>query len=89
MIVKVIAGLVYSIGGIILTILKLQVNAVLVNIFGGIMRCDIIAQGICAAATELDMKIPIVVRLQGELAFRHQDICVYQGNFEWQSFFLN
>ncbi|PVD18655.1 hypothetical protein C0Q70_21205 [Pomacea canaliculata] len=42
-----------------------KVNAVLVNIFGGIMRCDIIAQGICAAATELDMKIPIVVRLQG------------------------
>ena len=42
-----------------------QVNAILVNIFGGIMRCDIIAQGIVAAAAELEMKIPIVVRLQG------------------------
>ncbi|XP_076454181.1 succinate--CoA ligase [ADP-forming] subunit beta, mitochondrial-like [Babylonia areolata] len=42
-----------------------KVNAVLVNIFGGIMRCDIIAQGIVTAASELDMKIPIVVRLQG------------------------
>lgn len=42
-----------------------KVNSILVNIFGGIMRCDIIAQGIVAAAAELDMKIPIVVRLQG------------------------
>ncbi|KAK7486315.1 hypothetical protein BaRGS_00022485 [Batillaria attramentaria] len=42
-----------------------RVNAILVNIFGGIMRCDIIAQGIVAAASELKMKIPIVVRLQG------------------------
>jgi succinyl-CoA synthetase beta subunit len=38
----------------------------MVNIFGGIMRCDIIAQGIIAAATTLKLKIPIVVRLQGE-----------------------
>ncbi|KAK7090436.1 succinate--CoA ligase [ADP-forming] subunit beta, mitochondrial-like [Littorina saxatilis] len=42
-----------------------KVNSILVNIFGGIMRCDVIAQGIVAAAAELDMKIPIVVRLQG------------------------
>ncbi|CAH8432328.1 unnamed protein product [Schistosoma turkestanicum] len=42
-----------------------KVNAILVNIFGGIMRCDVIAQGIVAAATELNIKIPIVVRLQG------------------------
>lgn len=42
-----------------------KVNAILVNIFGGIMRCDVIAQGIVTAAAELDMKIPIVVRLQG------------------------
>ena len=44
-----------------------QVNAILVNIFGGIMRCDVIAQGIVAAAEQLSMKVPIVVRLQGEL----------------------
>jgi succinyl-CoA synthetase beta subunit len=36
-----------------------------VNIFGGIMRCDVIAQGIVAAAKELKLTIPIVVRLQG------------------------
>merc|ERR1712032_1737089 len=42
-----------------------KVEAILVNIFGGIMRCDVIAQGIIAAAKELDLKIPIVVRLQG------------------------
>jgi succinyl-CoA synthetase beta subunit len=42
-----------------------KVHAILVNIFGGIMRCDIIAQGIIKAASELNLKIPIVVRLQG------------------------
>ncbi|KAI9263327.1 hypothetical protein BDA99DRAFT_437973 [Phascolomyces articulosus] len=42
-----------------------QVTSAFVNIFGGIMRCDIIAEGIIAAAKELDMKIPLVVRLQG------------------------
>lgn len=43
-----------------------QVQAILVNIFGGIMRCDVIAQGIIMAVRDLDLKIPIVVRLQGE-----------------------
>jgi len=42
-----------------------HVQAILVNIFGGIMRCDVIAQGIIAAANDLQIKIPIVVRLQG------------------------
>uniref|UniRef100_A0A915JKL5 Succinyl-CoA synthetase beta chain n=1 Tax=Romanomermis culicivorax TaxID=13658 RepID=A0A915JKL5_ROMCU len=42
-----------------------KVNAILVNIFGGIMRCDVIAQGIINAARELKLKIPIVCRLQG------------------------
>ncbi|XP_041052336.1 succinate--CoA ligase [ADP-forming] subunit beta, mitochondrial-like isoform X2 [Carcharodon carcharias] len=42
-----------------------KVQAILVNIFGGIMRCDIIAQGIITAVSDLHMKIPIVVRLQG------------------------
>uniref|UniRef100_A0A0B7AE21 Succinate--CoA ligase [ADP-forming] subunit beta, mitochondrial n=1 Tax=Arion vulgaris TaxID=1028688 RepID=A0A0B7AE21_9EUPU len=42
-----------------------RVNAILVNIFGGIMRCDVIAQGIVAAAGQLSLKVPIVVRLQG------------------------
>merc|ERR1712141_49739 len=42
-----------------------KVNAILVNIFGGIMRCDVIAEGIIAAARELNLSTPIVVRLQG------------------------
>jgi len=42
-----------------------KVNALLVNIFGGIMRCDVIAEGIIAAARELKLSTPIVVRLQG------------------------
>lgn len=41
-------------------------HAILVNIFGGIMRCDVIAEGIVAAASQLDLGIPIVVRLQGK-----------------------
>ncbi|XP_055676994.1 succinate--CoA ligase [ADP-forming] subunit beta, mitochondrial [Lutzomyia longipalpis] len=42
-----------------------NVHAILVNIFGGIMRCDVIAEGIIAAATELNLKTPIICRLQG------------------------
>jgi succinyl-CoA synthetase beta subunit len=41
------------------------VKGILVNIFGGIMRCDIIADGIVAAAKEIDIKVPLVVRLEG------------------------
>lgn len=48
-----------------------QVQAILVNIFGGIMRCDVIAQGIIMAVQDLDLKIPIVVRLQGEHTTHH------------------
>ena len=51
-----------------------KVEAILVNIFGGIMRCDVIAQGIIAAAKELELKIPIVVRLQ--VANRHKDLAL-------------
>lgn len=42
-----------------------KVHAILVNIFGGIMRCDVIAEGIIIAANELDLKVPIICRLQG------------------------
>ncbi|MBY0281241.1 MAG: ADP-forming succinate--CoA ligase subunit beta [Alphaproteobacteria bacterium] len=42
-----------------------NVEAILINIFGGIMRCDIIAEGIVAAAKETNLSVPIVVRLQG------------------------
>ncbi|MCF6198136.1 MAG: ADP-forming succinate--CoA ligase subunit beta [Hyphomicrobiaceae bacterium] len=42
-----------------------NVEGILVNIFGGIMRCDIIAQGIVEAAKGMDIKVPLVVRLEG------------------------
>ena len=41
------------------------VQGILVNIFGGIMRCDIIAEGVVAAAREIDIQVPLVVRLEG------------------------
>jgi succinyl-CoA synthetase beta subunit len=41
------------------------VKGILVNIFGGIMRCDIIADGIIAAAKEMHIEVPLVVRLEG------------------------
>ena len=42
-----------------------HVKAVLINIFGGIVRCDVIAEGVIAAAKEIGVKLPVVVRLQG------------------------
>ena len=42
-----------------------HVRAVLINIFGGIMRCDIVANGVVAAAKSLGIKVPVVVRLEG------------------------
>jgi succinyl-CoA synthetase beta subunit len=45
-----------------------KVEAVLVNIFGGIVRCDLIAEGIIEAVKEVDIKVPVVVRLEGTKA---------------------
>ena len=42
-----------------------NVEGILVNIFGGIMRCDVIAEGVVAAAREVDLHVPLVVRLEG------------------------
>jgi len=42
-----------------------NVQGILVNIFGGIMRCDVIAEGVVAAAREVDLNVPLVVRLEG------------------------
>jgi succinyl-CoA synthetase beta subunit len=42
-----------------------NVKGILVNIFGGIMKCDIIAEGIIAAAKEISLSVPLVVRLEG------------------------
>ncbi|MDR2195469.1 MAG: succinate--CoA ligase subunit beta, partial [Gallionellaceae bacterium] len=42
-----------------------KLRAILVNIFGGIMRCDVIAEGVVAAAREVKLAVPLVVRLEG------------------------
>ena len=42
-----------------------NVKAILINIFGGIVRCDRVAQGVIDAAKEMEIKVPIVVRLEG------------------------
>ena len=42
-----------------------NVKGILVNIFGGIMRCDVIAEGVVAAAREVNLNVPLVVRLEG------------------------
>ena len=42
-----------------------HVEGILVNIFGGIMRCDVIAEGVIAAVKEVGLKVPLVVRLEG------------------------
>jgi len=42
-----------------------NVEGILVNIFGGIMRCDVIAEGVVAASREVNLDVPLVVRLEG------------------------
>jgi succinyl-CoA synthetase beta subunit len=42
-----------------------NVKGILVNIFGGIMRCEVIADGVIAAVREVGLKVPLVVRLEG------------------------
>jgi len=42
-----------------------SVKAVLINIFGGILRCDVLAQGVIAAVTDLGVRVPIVIRMEG------------------------
>ena len=55
------------------------VKGILVNIFGGIMRCDIIAEGIVEAAREVDLKVPLVVRLEGTNVQQGKDILAMSG----------
>ena len=55
------------------------VKGILVNIFGGIMRCDIIAEGIVVAAREVDLKVPLVVRLEGTNVQQGKDILASSG----------
>jgi succinyl-CoA synthetase beta subunit len=56
-----------------------QVKAILVNIFGGIVRCDLVAEGVVAAAREIGVQVPIVVRLQGTNAAEGRAILQASG----------
>jgi succinyl-CoA synthetase beta subunit len=56
-----------------------NVKGILVNIFGGIMRCDIIANGIVAAATEVSLSVPVVVRLEGTNVEQGKEILAKSG----------
>ena len=56
-----------------------NVKGILVNIFGGIMRCDIIAEGVVATAREIGLKVPLVVRLEGTNVQQGKDILAAAG----------
>jgi succinyl-CoA synthetase beta subunit len=56
-----------------------HVKGILVNIFGGIMKCDIIAEGIVAAAKEIALSVPLVVRLEGTNVDKGKEILARSG----------
>ena len=56
-----------------------KVEAIFVNIFGGIVRCDMIAEGIIAAVKEVDVKVPVVVRLEGTNVEKGKEILKNSG----------
>jgi succinyl-CoA synthetase beta subunit len=56
-----------------------NLKAILVNIFGGIMRCDIIAEGLVNAAKEVNLTVPLVVRLEGTNVDRGREIIAESG----------
>ncbi|HXI47580.1 MAG TPA: succinate--CoA ligase subunit beta, partial [Steroidobacteraceae bacterium] len=56
-----------------------KVRAILINIFGGIVRCDIIAEGIIAAVKEVGVSIPVIVRLEGTNAPLARELLANSG----------
>ncbi|HTM25577.1 MAG TPA: hypothetical protein VL225_10325, partial [Vicinamibacterales bacterium] len=59
------------------------VRAVLINIFGGILRCDILAEGVIAAVRELGVSVPIVIRMEGTNVEKGKQMLQESGlNFE-------
>ena len=56
-----------------------DVKAIFVNIFGGIVRCDMIAEGIIAAVKEVDVKVPVIVRLEGTNVDAGKDLLKQSG----------
>jgi succinyl-CoA synthetase beta subunit len=56
-----------------------SVRGVFINIFGGILRCDVLATGVVAAAHELAVKVPVVVRIEGTNVEQGQEILRRSG----------
>jgi len=56
-----------------------QVKAILVNIFGGIVRCDLIAEGVIAAVKKADVRVPVVVRLEGTNVEKGRELLAQSG----------
>ena len=56
-----------------------NVKGILVNIFGGIMRCDVIAEGVVAAVKEVGLEVPLVVRLEGTNVEKGKEIINTSG----------
>jgi len=56
-----------------------KVKGIFVNIFGGIMKCDVIAEGVVAATKELGLKVPLVVRLEGTNVEKGKEILKASG----------
>ena len=56
-----------------------NVKAVLINIFGGIMRCDVVASGVVEAAKSIGVEIPVVVRLEGTNVEKGREILQNSG----------
>jgi len=56
-----------------------KVRAVLVNIFGGIVRCDIIAEGVINAVKNVGVEVPVVVRLEGTNADKAREMLATSG----------
>jgi succinyl-CoA synthetase beta subunit len=64
-----------------------DVKGVFVNIFGGIMRCDVIAEGIVDAASQVGCTLPIVVRMDGTLVEKGREILLASGlNVDYTNF---
>jgi succinyl-CoA synthetase beta subunit len=60
-----------------------DVRAVFINIFGGILRCDVLAEGVIAAVRDLSVKVPVVVRMKGNNEDKGQAMLKESGlNFE-------
>jgi len=56
-----------------------EVKAVLINIFGGILRCDVLAEGVIAAVRDLNVKVPVVVRMKGNNEERGKEMLRSSG----------